>query len=418
VKAQAAALNVDPAMVAVPALPVLAAAVGNSRRVQLKNMWYEPSTIWAAIVGRSGVLKSPALDAALRPVHALESKLLNDFEQEKKRYEALSDEEKAEEEEPTRTRLRVGDTTVESVMLVHAKNERGLLLARDELGGWLGSFNSYKSGESDLQNWVETYEARPVVIDRKSSSTPVLNIRRPAVSVVGGIQPSVLKKKLSEEHFASGFAARLMLVEPPEKERRWTEADVSKQTNEAYHGLVRRLYKLDYDGDPKDLSLTRPAKDRFAGFVNSNADLQRKLPDGPLRSLLSKVEALAARIALVFQVAANPDADEVRESTMESAVTLAEWFRYEAARIHQRYQFEEQSKSRDERLSAELPDPFGWQEVADVWGVKRRAAFNILDRLEEKGLAEKTRHGEYRKCMVHYLHSLHFAAFAEDKEVS
>ena len=413
VRAQSAALNVDPAMVAVPTLAVLAAAVGNSRQVQLKQSWQEPSTLWVCVVGRSGTLKSPAYDAALRPVYALEADLKEQFKVDRTRYEALSEEEKADAERPVRTRLRVGDTTAESVVRVHADNARGLLLARDELGGWIGGFDRYASGSgADLQNWIEMYHARPVVIDRKSGSPPVLSITRPAVSVVGGIQPGILRKKLSEEHFSSGFAARLMLAWPPERKRRWTEADVTEETLESYHRLIRRLYKRQYEGgEPTTLQLTRPAKDRFAAFVNSNAELQEKLPGGPLRSLLSKIEAVAARLSLVLQVADDPAAGEVSEGAMQKGVRLAEWLRYEAARIYQKEAFEKQAKSRDERLAAGLPEEFGWSDVADLWGVSRRGAYKVINRLTGNGLAEDAGHGQYRRCprdshrgTVHFVH--------------
>lgn len=403
VKAHAAALNVAPAMIALPSLAVLAAAVGNSCRIQLKKSWREPATIWTIILGRSGTRKSPALDAALQPVYALQAQLNEMFEQARARFDALSKEEQEEAEEPKRTRLRVGDTTAESVVAVHAENERGLLLGRDELGAWLGSFDRYASGEADLQNWLETYEGRPLVIDRKSSSAPVLTIKRPAVCVAGGIQPGVLRKKLTEEHFASGFAARLLMAKPPEKERRWSEADVHEETREGYHRLVQRMYGYDgaggitYEEPPAVLEITPAAKDHFASFVNSNAAIQREMPDGALRSLLSKIEAVAARLALILQVAADPEAEAVSEEAMKCGIDIAEWLRYEAARIYQREGFERGAQSRDERLAAELPDTFAWQDVAETWGVQKSGAFKIINRLTEERLIKKVGHGKYER---------------------
>lgn len=58
--------------IGLPALIACAAAIGNSRRVQLKNGWSEPSILWGAIVGPSGSLKSPALDLAVGPMRDLQ----------------------------------------------------------------------------------------------------------------------------------------------------------------------------------------------------------------------------------------------------------------------------------------------------------------------------------------------------------
>ena len=67
VNVSAEAIGCDPSYVAVPALVVTAAAIGNSYRVVLKRGWSEPAVLWAAIVGESGTLKSPAFKLAPPP---------------------------------------------------------------------------------------------------------------------------------------------------------------------------------------------------------------------------------------------------------------------------------------------------------------------------------------------------------------
>ena len=66
----AKAMVCEPSFVALPLLAGAASAIGNARRVQLKRGWSEPAIVWAAIVGDSGTLKSPAIEAALLPVRA------------------------------------------------------------------------------------------------------------------------------------------------------------------------------------------------------------------------------------------------------------------------------------------------------------------------------------------------------------
>ncbi len=64
----ARAIGCDPSFVALPLLAGLASAIGNTRRIELKRGWTEPAIVWAAIVGESGTLKSPALELALRAI--------------------------------------------------------------------------------------------------------------------------------------------------------------------------------------------------------------------------------------------------------------------------------------------------------------------------------------------------------------
>lgn len=406
--ATSAALGTDVSMIAVPMLAVMGAAVGNSACIRLRNSWREPSCLWTMVVSRSGTLKSPALGKAVRPVSALEAEAHENFqlleeqhEHEQERYDNLSKSEKKyedpPEEPPTRRRYHVKDTTIESVAMVHEENPRGLLLNRDELAGWFGSFDRYASGEADMQSWIEMYEGRYVQIDRKSSDKPVLDIQHPNISVCGTIQPSVLKRKLTEAHFESGFATRFLMTRPPETPRTWTEADVTDEARRGWDRVVRTLYERPFREEPEDISLSGQAKNLYVDFYDHNAALQRQVQAGSLRSMVSKLEAVAARLALIFTLALDPQAREITESAMRRALTLTVWFRHEVARIHQLGKFQEEGLSHDEKGLMELPCDFVWQDVAEWWGTQKSAAYKIIRRLKKDGYVKDAGHGKYRK---------------------
>jgi hypothetical protein len=86
VEQAAEALGCDPSFVALPALAVCAALVGNTRVVRLKKDWTEPAILWTAIVGDSGTLKSPAIKQALGPVFRLQKQLRDEYETDHDRY--------------------------------------------------------------------------------------------------------------------------------------------------------------------------------------------------------------------------------------------------------------------------------------------------------------------------------------------
>ncbi|RLS53574.1 MAG: DUF3987 domain-containing protein, partial [Planctomycetota bacterium] len=65
VTAGAKSLGADPSFVALPALAMLGACIGNTRRMVIKRGWTEPPVVWSVIVGNSGACKSPALELAL-----------------------------------------------------------------------------------------------------------------------------------------------------------------------------------------------------------------------------------------------------------------------------------------------------------------------------------------------------------------
>src|SRR5207342_14220 len=55
---------------AVPALPLLGAAIGRSRAASVKRTYSEPPLLWAVVVALPGRAKSPALRMAKGPLSA------------------------------------------------------------------------------------------------------------------------------------------------------------------------------------------------------------------------------------------------------------------------------------------------------------------------------------------------------------
>lgn len=312
----ARAIDCDPAYLALPVLVVLATAVGNTRRIRLKNSWTEPPTIWGAIVGNSGTRKSPALEAALRP--------LRDWEN-------------------ANNRIVANDTTIEALAALLSHNPRGLVVCRDELDGWFSSFDQYKSGKgADAANWLELHGGRPIIVDRKKGASQ--HIRQASCSVIGGIQPGILRRNLTTEHIARGLMARMLFVFPPPRQRRWTDADVDDQVTDEYATLVENLLGLKFDTDdkgdpvPRLVGLSREAQVLFAQFVDELGESQDNQNDSLVASM-SKLEGYAARLALVIHLARwasgeQVDPDVCDAQSVEAGVTMCRWFSDETRRIH------------------------------------------------------------------------------------
>jgi hypothetical protein len=246
VDAGARAIGCDPSYLALPLLTAIAAAIGNTRRLELKRGWLAPPILWGAIVGESGTAKTPAFRLVMRPVRERQRKALERHAEDMKQYEAdLARWEKdmaawkrdknaasnppEKPDPPQAERFIVSDTTVEALAPILLANPRGLLLGRDELAGWIGSFDRY-SGKAragaDSANWLSMFNAESIIVDRKTGIPRTIHVPQAAVCVTGGIQPAILQRALGIEHRESGLAARLLLACPPRKAKRWTEADI------------------------------------------------------------------------------------------------------------------------------------------------------------------------------------------------
>jgi len=372
----AKAVGCDPSFIALPMLSALAAAIGNTRRIALKAGWQEPSVIWSAIVGESGVLKSPALEFGIKPLMEREADAMRRYRDalgayrvDALRYEVALKEWKAEgcgagedppeqPAEPVPERYVCSDTTVEALAARLDDCPRGLLNARDELAGWLKSFDAYRQGRGgDAEHWLSMHGARPLIIDRKTSGKPVIYVPRAAVSATGSIQPGALRRCLERKHVENGLAARLVFAMPPAKPRRWTEAtvdpDVVSGVGEVFDGLLELEFAEDADGEPVpvDLPLSADAKPVWIRFFNEHGEEAMAYTGTDLAAAWSKLEGYAARLGLVVHmvrvVAGDADDGVVDQVSIQAGITLARWSAHEARRVYALlHETEEQGEQR------------------------------------------------------------------------
>jgi hypothetical protein len=278
------------------------------------------------VVGESGTLKTAAQMAAMRPLWKVHYRL---------------------KEEQKARRVITTDATIEAVIDLLSDSPIGFLYLQDELRSWFQSFNRYKAGtgkSSDLPQWLSIWSGRPIEYDRKTGDKRHVAIRNPAVSVTGGIQPGILAQSLDAGSWESGFVARLLLAYPPEKEKKWTDAEIDPAIRGQYEDLLQRLAsKLEPDPeakDPYEIELNAKARGMFIEWFNDWAK-QTWQVEGPLRAAFSKIEGYAARLALVCHVSqtlhGNPESLGLKmgPDAMYAGITLARWFANEARRVYQ-----------------------------------------------------------------------------------
>lgn len=421
----AKAIGCDPSYLALPILCVLATAIGNTRCIQLKWSWVAPAILWAVIVGESGTLKTPPFKLALKPIRDRQKQDLKRYGEAVKQYEAdlanyeksttawkraknTTDKPPTKPEMPQAVRCIVSDTTVEALAPILLANKRGLMLARDELSGWIGSFDQYKKTSSrsgaDAAHWLSMHNAESILVDRKTGNPRIILVPHAWVSVCGGIQPGILHRALGNEHRESGLAARLLMTCPPRKAKRWTDADIDPDTEAKYAQIADRLFELqtavNEEGEPCPIvvTLTPDAKEIWVQYFNSHAKEQVDLT-GDLAAAWSKLEEYAARLALVIHCtrwAANDptlsSADMVDATSMAAGIQLAEWFKHETLRVYGL--MNESEENRELRRLVEWIDrKEGEVTIRDVqqgcrWLKESGKAEEALERLRQAELGE------------------------------
>ena len=400
VRAQVAVMTADEASIAVPTITALLGVAGNAVMVEPMDDWCEPMVAWTALVAPSGEMKSATIGLAEKALHELEAGF----------PPPLPDEE--------RERLVVNDTTVEALVDVASTNPRGLVLYRDELAGFVGGIGQYKTTPgADEAFWLSAYEGKRHSVDRRSTGSTT--VPRLLVSVLGGIQPTVLRRVMSERNRgASGFAARFWFIWPP---RRYVplqkpdaaRSDQLKVARTRLRLCLESLRKIPMpEGRPTILRFEPPALDLLLQFGNEQREIAFVLTDVSVerscrekaRGWVAKVAALIALLRAYEAVGplqdGNPTVPDyegvtVRESDVEAAIRLIEWQVNENARVHRNLRLDDLDLEleRKHTLALEAIDPStGSVTVRDF--VRRHGVGTVEGEQALKALVAAKRWGE------------------------
>jgi hypothetical protein len=405
----------------VPMLVAAAAAIGSTRELQIKPGWREGSRLFAAIVARPGTNKSAPLRFAVSPLHAIQERLekendarATDYDDECLKFDArlVAWKRQAEKgpmvapprkpEMPARRQIVTTDATMEALALLLRNNPRGLLLAHDELSGWVRAMDQYRAGGkgNDRQQWLSLWSGEPIIINRKLGGT--ISVPKPTISVVGSIQPAVLRELQGARKCDDGFVDRVLFAYPDPLPARWS-AGRNEQTDRAYRTLFDLFWDLPVGAEPIVLEMTPDGHAAFVvAFTVICGELNRGDLSDALRGPWAKFGAYLGRLALVIHMLRWTCGDRVDSmlvdgDSVRAAATLIGYFKSHARRAHGQLQQQAQKTNvlseneKIERAVARIEKEFGSILVRDfqrsrVAGIDNKDdALSLLRDLERRG---------------------------------
>jgi Protein of unknown function (DUF3987) len=243
---QGEVMGVDPGGLAVAALTVCAAAIPDSIELQVKKHdrgWTESARLWTALVGMPSTKKTPTLREAMRPLARIDAAYAREYATAKQVYDDLPSDERKQTTKPERKQLKLEDTSIEAAQEVVRYNSNGVLCLADELSGWFGSMDKYNSGRGAAKDrgfWLQAWNGGSYSVNRVTRSSYL--IENLSVSVLGGIQPDLIRKAADESH-DDGLIQRLLpiVVRPGTAGR----DEPTHETVDAYADLIERLHRLE-----------------------------------------------------------------------------------------------------------------------------------------------------------------------------
>ena len=358
VEEAAAAIGCPPDFVGLPLLVAMGCAIGNARRVRLKQGWTEGAALYASVVADPGEKKTPAYKVAIEAVIKAQGQMRAEHREKKDEYarelreyevdkaQARKDGEPAPPppEEPAMGRALIEDTTIEALAGVLEHNPRGVLVVRDELAAWKRSMDQYRAGGkgADRQFWLSAWSNSYASVDRKGRSEPMV-LTMPFVGVFGSIQPAVLPDIGAGRE--DGLLDRFLFAYPAPTPTRWTDDEISDGAIGNVKWLYDKLRGLrtgeDEYGDPQPdtVPFAPEAKSVFVELLDAHRE-EMEQPGFPVRlkGPWAKLEAYLARLALIVglcRVLGDGDTPErIETQDVLRASILVEYFKVQARRVY------------------------------------------------------------------------------------
>ena len=146
---------------------------------------------------------------------------------------------------------------------------------------------------------------------------------------------------------------------PPRQPRRWCDAVVPEHIRLGIAAVFDALYGIEAGLDeyenrqPHDIILTPEAKRSFIKFVNEHGQEQYAQTDEDIVAVYSKLEATAARLALIFHLVRWASDEEigfaaVDQIDVDNAIRVVQWFASEAQRVYRVLHADEDEDARQE----------------------------------------------------------------------
>lgn len=376
-------IQCPPDFVAVAIMTGLAAVLGRKVgvRPQCYTDWTVIANMWAIVVGRPGVLKSPAMEAALAPLKRLIAKALELHETAYDEYKLTQAVAKVRAEvaektarkqlekdpnvdlsavlavdevaEPILKRYTANDTSPASLGELLRQNQNGLLVYRDELVSLLKGLDREDQAEGRgfyLTGWNGDSS---YTFDRIGRGLN-LHIEAVCLSVLGGTQPGRLAEYIGQAVRGGtgddGLIQRFGLLVWPDISGTWKDVD-RWPDNEAKNTAFRVYDYLDninpiaigaqqdtdLDGKPDGPPYLRFSEDALEIFQEWREELEMRLRGGDLHPALeshfAKYRKLIPGLALISHLADGGTGPVSQEAVLK-AVAWGDYLETHAFRAY------------------------------------------------------------------------------------
>ena len=214
--------------------------------------FYAYPILYYGICAESGSGKSPLIKIFIDPICKLQQEeevrymeRLNIYEEEYRQWKKAKDNEIDPSVRPKPPReYIVTDATTEAIAFIQNNQpNNGFLGYFDELTALIGLQNAYRGGKgADAEKILSGRDGTGFKINRAGGTR--ISCIRSGYSILGGIQPDILKKHMGDFSDPSGFWARFIWVNLPIKRKTFPDASINFEIDKLLYMLYQKLGRI------------------------------------------------------------------------------------------------------------------------------------------------------------------------------
>lgn len=375
-------------------------AIGNKIKLKMKESWFETTSLYLVIVGRTGDAKSHAISLALKPLQQIDTANYKEYQLKLNEYKVAIN--KGENcKKPTYKQLLINDSTSEALIKAMHVNQRGIGIRYDEIRGFIKSFGLYKNGSNDEELILTLWSGKPVVKNRVSEDA--LLIENTKLDIIGSIQEKMIGKTFNGDKIENGFTERFLFAIPHKyRNLRWSKDSINIAYIEAYNQHINEIYQYCEKIDAQHVIEFQ--QDAYDYLIDWQNNLSTEFDFDYERAIEVKLQEYTLRFALLIQVITDVGKGKPVEyidlNSVQKAIQLFEYFRFNAIKVREimnKDYLDGLSDSQRKAYNA-LPHTFMTKEAKDIIlqkGIMKKR--NIHYFLKDYKLFKKVAQGQYEK---------------------
>lgn len=286
-------------------------AIGNKFKLQVNETWRAPLIFWIAAMGKTGTKKSPPVAVMVKVMDKVNKSGFKEYEKAHDEWE--QNEKKGKEPQPRQVYLE--DYTLEALLRAHANNPRGIGVYKDELKGFFGDMNKYRSKGSDEEFWLQSFNNSSYQVNRVTVKP--MRVDSLCINLIGGVQPDVMSE-IARTSNNNGIIERFLFTAPVtehtynfENMNDEVAKDWLRWYTEVITWLAQAFTYTDADVDEQHIRMSPEAFTEMKRIDDKLTDIKRSEAESDrIIGYCSKLQTYSPRFALLSWVLRGVISDE------------------------------------------------------------------------------------------------------------